>query len=220
LAAFSVLMLVVAAMMSVRGCAQLRPVAAGEAEAGSTAGPVLQLRATLVCDCPRALKVVVTASAVGLLTGFFDVGGGFVVVPALVLALGFTMPVAVGTSLLVVAINSSTALLSRIGNGVHLDWLLIGHLPFVGPGQIEHERSQGPSGSVVSDPDGPAEAMGQRSGLVDPEVEVSARPRQADVVAVLQPGAGSVTRADLWACAACCLSIGSEARGSHEDGGD
>jgi uncharacterized protein len=122
LAAFSVLMLVVAAMMSVRGCAQLRPVAAGEAEAGSTACPVLQLRPTLVCDCPRALKVVVTTSAVGLLTGFFGVGGGFVVVPALVLALGFTMPVAVGTSLLVVATNSGSALLSRMGNGVHLDW--------------------------------------------------------------------------------------------------
>jgi len=60
------------------------------------------------------------------LTGFFGVGGGFVVVPALVLALGFTMPVAVGTSLLVIAINSTSALLSRMGQGVHLDWLLIG----------------------------------------------------------------------------------------------
>ncbi|HEY8883310.1 MAG TPA: sulfite exporter TauE/SafE family protein, partial [Dermatophilaceae bacterium] len=86
----------------------------------------LQLRPTLACNCPRVLKVVVTASAVGLLTGFFGVGGGFVVVPALVLALGFTMPVAVGTSLLVIAINSTSALLSRMGHGVHLDWTLIG----------------------------------------------------------------------------------------------
>ena len=99
---------------------------AGEVETGSPCRPVLQLRPTFVCDCPRVLKVVVTASAVGLLTGFFGVGGGFVVVPALVLALGFTMPVAVGTSLLVIAINSTSALLSRMGHGVHLDWLLIG----------------------------------------------------------------------------------------------
>ena len=126
LAAFSVLMLVVAAMMVVRRRAQLRAAAGGEVEAGSPNDPILQLRPAFVCDCPRVLKVVAVASAVGLLTGFFGVGGGFVVVPALVLALGFTMPAAVGTSLLVIAINSTSALLSRMGNGVHLDWLLIG----------------------------------------------------------------------------------------------
>jgi uncharacterized membrane protein YfcA len=126
LAAFSVLMLVVAAMMVLRRRAQLRAAAVGEVEAASPVGPVLQVRPTLVCDCPRVVKVVAVASAVGLLTGFFGVGGGFVVVPALVLALGFTMPVAVGTSLLVIAINSTSALLSRLGHGVHLDWTLIG----------------------------------------------------------------------------------------------
>jgi uncharacterized membrane protein YfcA len=126
LAAFSVLMLVVAAMMVLRRRAQLRAAAGDEVKAGSPVGTVLQLRPTFVCDCPQALKVVAVASAVGLLTGFFGVGGGFVVVPALVLALGFTMPVAVGTSLLVIAINSTSALLSRIGHGIHLDWTLIG----------------------------------------------------------------------------------------------
>ena len=125
LAAFSVLMLVVAVMMVFRRRAQLRAATSGDVEAGSPS-PVLQVRPTFFCDCPRALKVVVTASAVGLLTGFFGVGGGFVVVPALVLALGFTMPMAVGTSLLVIAINSTSALLSRAGDGVHLDWVLIG----------------------------------------------------------------------------------------------
>jgi uncharacterized membrane protein YfcA len=126
LSAFSVLMLVVAAMMVIRRRAQLRAAADGKVEPGSPIGPVLQFRPTFACNCPRVLKVVVTASAVGLLTGFFGVGGGFVVVPALVLALGFTMPVAVGTSLLVIAINSSSALLSRMGHGVHLDWTVIG----------------------------------------------------------------------------------------------
>ena len=57
---------------------------------------------------------MVTATAVGLLTGFFGVGGGFALVPALVLALSFPMPVAVGTSLLVIAVNSATALAARI----------------------------------------------------------------------------------------------------------
>jgi len=92
----------------------------------SSQEPILSFAPRFVCACPRALKVLVTASVVGLLTGFFGVGGGFAVVPALVLALGFTMPVAVGTSLLVIAINSASALVSRLGQGVQLDWKLIG----------------------------------------------------------------------------------------------
>ena len=90
-----------------------------------TSEPILTLR-PLTCACPRLAKVVVTATAVGLLTGFFGVGGGFVLVPALVLALSFPMPVAVGTSLLVIAVNSATALTARISTvGTDLDWPLI-----------------------------------------------------------------------------------------------
>ncbi len=71
------------------------------------------------------LKIITAATAVGLLTGFFGVGGGFVIVPALVLALGFDMPAAVGTSLLVIAINSAAALAARLGSHAHLDWPLL-----------------------------------------------------------------------------------------------
>ena len=74
----------------------------------------------------QGLKVVAAATGVGLLTGFFGVGGGFVIVPALVLALGFEMPIAVGTSLLVIAINSAAALAARLGGHVQLDWPLLG----------------------------------------------------------------------------------------------
>lgn len=70
---------------------------------------------------PRRRTVALAATGVGLLTGFFGVGGGSVVVPVLALALGFTMPAGVGTSLLVIAINSTTALASRVGTGVDLD---------------------------------------------------------------------------------------------------
>ena len=63
----------------------------------------------------------------GFLTGFFGVGGGFVIVPALVLVLGLPMQQAVGTSLLVVAANSATALASRAGVA-HFDWAVI--VPF------------------------------------------------------------------------------------------
>lgn len=87
--------------------------------------PVIALR-PLACACPRLIKLVAAATLVGLLTGFLGVGGGFVLVPALVLVLGFTMPVAVGTSLLVIAVNSATALAARVQHGTgELDWPLI-----------------------------------------------------------------------------------------------
>lgn len=57
----------------------------------------------------------------GLMTGFFGVGGGFVIVPALVLVLGLPMRAAVGTSLLIIALNSASGLVARLGSG-GLDW--------------------------------------------------------------------------------------------------
>jgi uncharacterized membrane protein YfcA len=72
----------------------------------------------------RIAKVVVAGLAVGFLTGFFGVGGGFVIVPALTLGLGLAMPEAVGTSLLVIALNSAAALLARAGSA-HFDWAVI-----------------------------------------------------------------------------------------------
>ncbi len=74
----------------------------------------------------RAIKIALAATGVGLLTGFFGVGGGFVIVPALVLTLGFEMPAAVGTSLLVISVNSAAALAARLGGGISLDWPLLG----------------------------------------------------------------------------------------------
>lgn len=72
------------------------------------------------------IRILTAATIVGLVTGFFGVGGGFVVVPALVLALGFDMPTAVGTSLLVIAINSASSLVSRIGSEASINLTLLG----------------------------------------------------------------------------------------------
>jgi uncharacterized membrane protein YfcA len=78
-------------------------------------------------DATTAVKVVIAGTLVGLLTGFFGVGGGFVIVPALVLALGFTMSEAVGTSLLVITINSAVALATRLQAG-SIEWATV--IPF------------------------------------------------------------------------------------------
>ena len=70
--------------------------------------------------------VVAVGIGVGLLTGFFGVGGGFAIVPALTLVLGYPMRAAIGTSLVVIALNSATALGARMIQGVSLDWSVVG----------------------------------------------------------------------------------------------
>jgi uncharacterized protein len=68
----------------------------------------------------RLLAVAAAGAAVGFLTGLFGVGGGFVIVPALTLAVGLAMPAAVATSLLIVAANALIALTVRGADTV--DW--------------------------------------------------------------------------------------------------
>jgi len=63
------------------------------------------------------LKIIASGTVVGLMTGFFGVGGGFVIVPALVLVLGLSMRMAVGTSLLIIAMNSLWSLLAHLRFG-------------------------------------------------------------------------------------------------------
>jgi len=61
--------------------------------------------------------VLVAGLVVGVLTGFFGVGGGFLIVPALVLVLGFPMRLAVGTSLVIIAINSAAGVVAHLSTG-------------------------------------------------------------------------------------------------------
>lgn len=64
----------------------------------------------------RGLPITLMAGvAVGALTGFLGVGGGFLIVPALVMLVGLPMKVAVGTSLIVIAMNSVAGLLGHLG---------------------------------------------------------------------------------------------------------
>ncbi len=79
-------------------------------------------------DLTTVVKVIVAGTVVGFLTGFFGVGGGFVIVPALVLTLHYPMPEAVGTSLLVIAANSAFTLSQRV-QSTGIDWRVAG--PFV-----------------------------------------------------------------------------------------
>ncbi len=60
----------------------------------------------------RPTALAVQGLLVGLLTGIAGVGGGFAVVPALVLLAGLPMPIAAGTSLLLIALNAVVALVA------------------------------------------------------------------------------------------------------------
>lgn len=129
LLAFSMLMLVAASAMWRR----LRKQAPAVRSAGAAAATPERLETdsgtgtSIRLDTATAVKVVLAGSFIGLLTGFFGVGGGFVIVPALVLALGFSMPDAVGTSLIVIAVNSTVALATRLPSG-SVEWVTV--IPF------------------------------------------------------------------------------------------
>jgi uncharacterized membrane protein YfcA len=66
----------------------------------------------------RALTVLLGGMAVGLMTGLFGVGGGFLAVPVLVLVMRWPTRAAIGTSLLVIVINAVAALVPRLGSEV------------------------------------------------------------------------------------------------------
>ncbi len=74
--------------------------------------------------------------ALGLATGLVGVGGGFLIVPVLVLLRKLPMPIAIGTSLAIIAVNSTTGFLKYLsmlgdqtgpsGVALHIDWNIIG----------------------------------------------------------------------------------------------
>lgn len=70
-------------------------------------------------------KAILSGLGVGVLTGFLGVGGGFLIVPALVLFGGMAMKKAVGTSLFVIFLNCLAGLTGHLGQG-ELNWMLTG----------------------------------------------------------------------------------------------
>jgi uncharacterized membrane protein YfcA len=101
-----VLMILFAAMMIATAIAMLR---------GRRAAAVAARR-----DLPLG-KILVEGFVVGVVTGIVGAGGGFLVVPALVLLGGLPMEVAVGTSLVVIAMKSFAGLAGHLGH-VTVDW--------------------------------------------------------------------------------------------------
>ena len=71
-------------------------------------------------------RVAVVATITGALTGFFGVGGGFAIVPALTLVLHLPIKRAASTSLLIMAITAVVALVARAQTSLSIDLGVIG----------------------------------------------------------------------------------------------
>lgn len=124
-----VLMLVFAAIMVVAAIRMLRPLqptgsAPGAAHSAGTGTSSSALRARAHRGRPLApllLKGTLAGCAVGFLTGLLGVGGGFLLIPVLLLVLRVPMSVAIGTSLVVIVINCAGGFASYLGH-TELDW--------------------------------------------------------------------------------------------------
>ena len=82
------------------------------------------------------MKIGIDGLGVGILTGFVGVGGGFLIVPALVLLAGLAMRQAIATSLLIIAMNSAIGLIKHLNvlndMGTSIDLRTIGLFIAVG----------------------------------------------------------------------------------------
>jgi uncharacterized protein len=109
LTAFGVLMVLIAALM-------LRPRPGGD-------NPEVRLD---VASAPRLLPPLAgTGFGVGALSGFFGIGGGFLIVPGLVTATSMPLLNAIGSSLVSVAAFGATTAISYAAAGL-VDWKLAG----------------------------------------------------------------------------------------------
>jgi uncharacterized protein len=72
-----------------------------------------------------ALIVMLEGFAVGTVTGLVGAGGGFLIIPALVVFAGLEMKKAIGTSLLIISIKSLVGFLGDVSN-YEIDWTLLG----------------------------------------------------------------------------------------------
>ena len=70
------------------------------------------------------IKLLVYGIVIGITTGFLGAGGGFLLIPTLVILLGLPMKEAVGTSLLIIALNSLFGFTADLGH-FKIDWYFL-----------------------------------------------------------------------------------------------
>lgn len=73
----------------------------------------------------RAALIALQGLVVGLIAGFVGAGGGFLIIPALVLLAGLSMRVAIGTSLMIIALQSLFGFAGDVSRGIKFEWSLL-----------------------------------------------------------------------------------------------
>ena len=69
--------------------------------------------------------IIIEGLFVGAITGLVGAGGGFLIIPALVLLAGLPMKKAVGTSLMIIAIKSLIGFTGDLSTGLNIDWIFL-----------------------------------------------------------------------------------------------
>lgn len=84
-------------------------------------------RRSLTASAPaRFALIAVSGLIVGMIAGFVGAGGGFLTIPALVIMAGLPMRVAVGTSLMIIAVQSLLGFAGDVLRGLPVEWSLLG----------------------------------------------------------------------------------------------
>lgn len=107
------IMILFAFMMLAASISMIRPAKAIESEKHE------------VSPTKKIILVSVEGLIVGLLTGLVGAGGGFLVIPVLVMLAGLEMKTAVATSLVVISMKSLIGFLGDVGAGHTIDWMFL-----------------------------------------------------------------------------------------------
>jgi uncharacterized membrane protein YfcA len=73
----------------------------------------------------KVILISLEGLIVGAITGFVGAGGGFLIIPALVILVGMPMKIAVGTSLFIIAAKSLIGFIGDIQHQPYIDWKLM-----------------------------------------------------------------------------------------------
>ena len=86
-------------------------------------GKINNVRTATVTAEP--FKLFILGCLVAIMTGIAGIGGGFIIVPALVYFARLDIKTAIGTSLFIISVNTTVGFISDISLGIHFDWIFI-----------------------------------------------------------------------------------------------
>lgn len=79
----------------------------------------------------RTALIAAEGLVVGLIAGFVGAGGGFLIIPALVIFAGLHMRTAIGTSLMIIAAQSLAGFAGDVSRGIEVNWILLGEVSVI-----------------------------------------------------------------------------------------